>query len=290
MQDLFASIEDEVDISAKSSDKLTDKSFTFIPLASGSSGNCYFLQSPEMTILIDAGIGPRTIKKRLKDAGHKLEEVQGVLVTHDHADHIKGLGHLGEKLYLPIYATETCHSGINRSYCMTQKLSTSVHVIEKDCPFQLGDMVVTPFEVPHDASDNVGYKIELDNKVFCFATDIGAVTDTIARQVNNAQYLVIEANYDEDMLDRGPYPIHLKKRIKGGRGHLSNNQCAQLLCEQSNPLLKRVWLCHLSQDNNHPMLAEKTIEEGLLKAGRLVNEEVTVDVLKRRGISGVFKL
>lgn len=290
MQDIFTSAEDEVDISAKGTDTITEKSFTFIPLASGSSGNCYFLQSPEMTLLIDAGIGPRIIKKRLKLAGHNLEEVQGVLVTHDHADHIKGLGYLGEKLNIPIYATEICHDGINRSYCMTQRLTTSAHIITKDCSFELGDMTVTPFDVPHDASDNVGYRIELGHKVFCLATDIGAVTDAISHQITQAQYLVIEANYDEDMLDRGPYPAHLKQRIKGGKGHLSNNKCADLLSKQSNPLLKHVWLCHLSQDNNHPMLAKKTIEQGLLAAGRLVNEEVLIDVLKRQAISGVFKL
>ena len=136
----------------------------FISLASGSSGNCYYLGTDTYGILIDAGIGIRTIKKTLKDFNILMESVRAVFVTHDHADHIKAVGHLGEKMNIPVYTTARIHEGINRSYCMTEKLSTSVRYLEKQVPMMLEDFRIESFEVPHDGTDNVGYCIEIDGK------------------------------------------------------------------------------------------------------------------------------
>lgn len=145
----------------------------FISLASGSSGNCYYLGTDTYGILIDAGIGIRTIKKTLKDFNILMESIRAVFVTHDHADHIKAVGHLGEKMNIPVYTTARIHEGINRSYCMTEKLSTSVRYLEKQVPMMLEDFRIESFEVPHDGTDNVGYCIEIDGKVFSFLTDLG---------------------------------------------------------------------------------------------------------------------
>ena len=187
----------------------------FISLASGSSGNCYFIGTDAYGILVDAGIGIRTIKKHLKDLGIGLDRIRAVLITHDHADHIKAVGHLGEKFGIPIYSTPEIHIGINKSYCVTEKLSTSVRYLSKGTQIQIEDFRITAFEVPHDGTDNVGYCIEVDGKTFSFLTDLGHITSTAAGYICKANYLILEANYDEEMLKMGSYPQYLKERIFG---------------------------------------------------------------------------
>ena len=253
----------------------------FLSLASGSSGNCYYLGTDTYGILIDAGIGPRTIRKELKDFGLSLDMVRAIFITHDHADHIKAVGSLGEKFGIPVYATPETHHGINRSYCMTEKLSTCVRHLYKETPMMLEDFKITAFEVPHDGTDNVGYCIEVDGKVFSFLTDMGHITPTAAQYICKANYLIIEANYDEEMLKMGPYPEYLKTRIAGENGHMSNRETAKFLAENINEGLKYIWLCHLSRDNNHPELAYKTVELTLRDKGIIVGKDVQLAALKR---------
>ena len=254
----------------------------FLSLASGSSGNCYYLGTETYGILIDSGIGVRTIKKSLKEYGLALERVKAVFITHDHADHIKSVGTLGEKYGIPVYTTPEIHVGINKNYCMTEKLtSASVRYIHKEEPIQLEDFKITAFEVPHDGTDNVGYCMEADNKVFSFLTDMGEITPTAAQYICKTNYLVIEANYDEEMLQMGPYPQHLKVRIAGPNGHMSNRDTATFLAENLNENLKNIWLCHLSKDNNHPDLALKTFEYIFRSKGIIVGKDVQLAALKR---------
>ena len=253
----------------------------FLSLASGSSGNCYYLGTDTYGILIDAGIGIRTIKKVLKEYGLVFEQIQAIFITHDHADHIKAVGTLGEKYGIPVYATPETHKGINRSYCMTEKLSTCVRHLHKDTPMELNDFKITAFEVPHDGTDNVGYCIEIDGKVFSFLTDMGYITPTAAQYICKTNYLVIEANYDEEMLRMGSYPQYLKERIIGKNGHMCNKDTAEFLSENFNEGMKHIWLCHLSKDNNHPELAYKTVEFALKSKGILVGKDVQLAALKR---------
>lgn len=253
----------------------------FISLGSGSSGNCYYLGTDHYGILIDAGIAARTIKKELKGLGISMESLRAVFVTHDHADHIKALGGLGEKLHIPIYTTRRIHEGINRSYCMTEKLLTSARYLEKEQPMQLEDFCIENFEVPHDGTDNVGYFITAGDKHFAFLTDLGEITDTAARYIRQANYLVLEANYDRDMLRMGPYSEHLKRRIASRTGHLCNADTARFLADNITPRLKYIWLCHLSKDNNHPELAYKTVEMALQDKGIQVGKDVELCALKR---------
>lgn len=259
-------------------------------LGSGSSGNCYYLGYGNSGILIDAGIGIRTIKKSLKEAGISLESIEAVFITHDHADHIKSVGYLGEKHHIPVYTTSLVHEGINRSYCTTLKLKESMRFLEKESPMQLGCYTITSFEVPHDGSDNVGYCIEVGNKIFTFATDLGEITPTAANYIDRANYLILEANYDHEMLQMGSYPEYLKKRITGRRGHLSNSATADFLAEHITEELKHIWLCHLSKDNNHPELAYKTVEFKLRSKGVLVGKDVMLTVLKRTTPSELYYL
>ena len=261
----------------------------FISLASGSSGNCYYLGTDKHGILIDAGIGIRTIKKDLKELNLSLSNVRAVFVTHDHADHIKAVGHLGEKYNIPVYSTREIHEGINKSYCMTEKLSSSVHYINKGEPMSLDEFKISAFEVPHDGTDNVGYCIEIGDKTFSFLTDLGHITETAAHYICKANYLILEANYDLEMLRMGPYPKYLKERIAGPNGHMSNTDTAEFLAENINENLKYIWLCHLSKDNNHPELAYKTVEWKLKSKGIIVGKDVQLIALKRSSPSDFYE-
>ena len=261
----------------------------FICIASGSSGNCFYLGTDEYGILIDAGIPVRTIKGALKDVGLDFERVMAVFVTHDHADHIKSLGTLGEKYNIPIYATRATHIGINKKYCMTQKLVSCMRYVEKDVTLHFKDFLITPFEVPHDSNDNVGYFIQLEDKCICFITDIGHITDTVASYIARAHYLVLEANYDEEMLTHGNYPQYLKERISGPYGHLSNKTTAKFLAANITEHLKYIWLCHLSRENNHPELAYKTVEWELRGVGVIPGKDLYLSALKRTTPSELYE-
>lgn len=254
----------------------------FMSLGSGSSGNCYYLGTDMYGILIDAGIGIRTVKKIFKERGLSLSTIRAVFITHDHADHIKAVGHLGEKHNIPIYTTLEIHQGIRRSYCVTEKLS-ALHIcyIQKEETVEIGDFSITCFEVPHDGTDNVGYCVCIDGKTFTFITDIGHITDTAARYISRANYLIMEANYDESMLQMGPYPQHLKQRIAGERGHMCNKVMAEFIANHFPKDLKYLWLCHLSKDNNHPELAYKTVELALKEKNIIAGKDVEVIPLKR---------
>ncbi len=260
-------------------------------LGSGSSGNCYYLKTEKCSLLIDAGIPVRPLKKKLREYGFSLEEVSAVLITHDHADHIKAVGNLANDMAKPIYATEKVHIGINNNYCTTSKVTeASRRYLYKGQPISIGDLTITPFEVPHDSSDCVGYCIQQQSLTLCLATDVGEVTPAVAEAIGKANYLILEANHDEEMLAQGPYPAYLKSRIRGGRGHLSNRQCADALVTYASPALRQVWLCHLSEENNHPELARKTIETVLRGYGIVAGVDFQIDVLNRQTPSGVFEL
>lgn len=263
----------------------------FLCLGSGSSGNSYLIKSAETSILIDAGLGIRSLKKSLKEYGFSLDNLDAVLITHDHADHIKAVGHLANDHNKPIYATELVHMGINRNYSITSKLTAAhQHLLNKGHQTTIGDLNITPFEVCHDSTDCVGYQIEHQDTTLCIITDCGHITEPVAQAIMVANYLVIEANHEESMLASGPYPAYLKGRILSPQGHLSNHQCAQALVEHATPRLKQVWLCHLSEENNHPELAKKTIAQILRENGIIAGKDFLLEVLKRKTPSGPFAL
>ena len=260
-------------------------------MGSGSSGNCYCLFTENDGLIIDIGVGLRLLKKHFRDYGLSMSRVHYVMVTHDHADHIKSVGSVSYEYQLPVYATSIVHEGIDRNYCVTRKIESGLrHFVEPGVTITLGDFVVTPFSVPHDSSDNVGYFIEAEGVNFCVITDAGTVTDTMKPFITRADYLVIEANHDPEMLRQGPYPQHLKERIASERGHLSNVDCGQALVENMGEQLRHVWLCHLSEENNHPELARKTVEAILRSYGIIAGKDLQLDVLKRKMPTGIFDL
>ncbi|MBR6757796.1 MAG: MBL fold metallo-hydrolase [Bacteroidaceae bacterium] len=260
----------------------------YMSLASGSSGNCCYLGTEEYGILIDAGISIRSIKKILKDNNISIEHIVALLITHDHADHIKAAGHIGEKMGIPVYTTSTILNGMNRNYCMAEKIYSAHREIVKEIPFKIRDFEITAFEVPHDGSDNVGYSIRYHNHTFVLATDMGHITETAARYLSQANYLVIEANYDATMLQNGPYPLHLKRRIVAPRGHMDNAETAEFLATTYHTELTHIFLCHLSLDNNHPQLAYKTIENRLYNEGIRVGKDVELVTLARNHASQLY--
>ena len=261
---------------------------SFLSLASGSSGNCYYLGTPEYGVLIDAGIGVRSIKKILKDKEIDFEKIVAVLVTHDHGDHIKTVGCLGERYNIPIFSTEPVHDGIDRSRFVEETLFQSRRIIEKEVPFMIRDFRIEAFEVPHDSSDNVGYLIQFGNHRLTIATDVGNITEKVARYLCMANHLVLESNYDEEMLKFGSYPDFLKERVSSKTGHLSNQDAAEFLATYYSPEWKNVWLCHLSRENNHPELVYKTVDIRLLQEGIRTGKDINITVLKRMTPSDVF--
>lgn len=263
----------------------------FISFGSGSSGNCYLLYTGNDALMIDAGVGVRTLKKHFRDYGLSLSQVHHLLITHDHADHIKCVGSISNDLHLPVYATAPVHQGIDRNYCVSRKVDVADrHFIVVGQRMVIGDFAVTPFAVPHDSSDNVGYMIETEDVTFCIITDAGHITDDMAKYITKANYLVIEANHDLEMLMAGPYPAHLKERISNGTGHLSNSACGEAIAQHMSENLHHVWLCHLSEENNHPELARKTVEATLRSYGIIAGKDLQLDVLKRTMPTGIFCL
>ena len=263
----------------------------FMSFGSGSSGNCYYIATDKDALLIDVGVGLRSLKKHCREYGIQLHTVHHILITHDHADHIKSVGSLSYELSLPVYATEAVHQGIDRNYCVTRKIADKLkHIVIKNTCIKLGDFSVTPFDVPHDSTDNVGYYIEADGQSICIITDAGCITQEMCEYINRANHLVIEANHDIEMLNHGPYPQYLKDRIMSDNGHLSNTSCGNAIVENMSVNLKNIWLCHLSEENNHPELARKTVEAILRSHGVIAGVDVRLEVLRRTLPTGVFEL
>ena len=263
----------------------------FISFGSGSSGNCYYFGTATDGLFVDIGVGLRTLKKHARDYGISLSSVRRILITHDHADHIKSVGAFCHEFNVPIYATEKVHQGIEHNYCVQRKLPKEQKLyLESGTTVRLGDFLVTPFSVPHDASENVGYKIEVGNLVFVIMTDAGSVTEEMKAIIAEANYLVIEANHDVEMLLGGPYPKYLKDRIVSPIGHLSNKDCGHVLAENVSERIKHVWLCHLSEENNHPELARKTVDAILRSYGIIPGKDMELEVLKRKMPSEVYEL
>ena len=263
----------------------------FISFGSGSSGNCYYLATETDALIIDIGVGLRGLRKNCKEYGVNLQKVHHVLVTHDHADHIKSVGSMSADFSLPIYATREVHAGINRNYCVTKKVAVELaRYLEKGKTVTLGDFQVTPFGVPHDSADNLGYFIEAGGTDLCLMTDAGTVTDEMKTFISRAHHLVIEANHDEEMVMSGPYPQFLKERILSATGHLSNRSCGEAIAQNMSEHLKHVWLCHLSEENNHPELARKTVESVLRSYGIIAGADLQLEVLKRNSPTGPYEL
>lgn len=253
----------------------------FLSIGSGSSGNCYYFGDNTHGILIDAGIAARTVRVALRSIGTDFDRIRGVFVSHDHVDHIKSIGTLGEVFHLPIYATAKTHNGIDRSWSVTQKLNGSRKEMEIGSKTQVGEFSVTPYEVSHDATESVCFQIAYRSHKILVATDLGCANEDICRLIRQSNIIVLEANYDNEMLNNGSYPYLLKQRIISESGHLCNEETARLLAENWHEGISHIYLCHLSKDNNLPHVAKDTVETCLRDSGIAVNHNVRIEPLNR---------
>lgn len=219
--------------------------------ASGSSGNCLLVDNEDTGLLIDAGISLRRIRTALQQAGHCMQDIGGVLITHEHSDHISGLKMLVKYHQLPVYAPRTV---ANRLRGLLPEIGDSLREIPVGEPFTVGNLTVLAFHTPHDTDESVGYRVEGDG-IYAHATDMGCVTEEVLRALTGADTVLIESNHDEEMLRYGPYPVHLKRRILSDRGHLSNDNCAKLARTLADSGTRRIILGHLSRENNTPQKA-----------------------------------
>ena len=194
-----------------------------------------------------------------------------LLLTHDHSDHVRyAYNIVRNHKHIRLFCTNRVLGGILRRHSISKRIKDYHHPIFKEIPFKIADFEITAFEVPHDGTDNMGFSIEFDDRRFVLATDLGAVTDRARHYMSRANYLVIEANYDLDMLRFGKYPEYLKARIQTENGHMDNVATGAFLKDIINPDLKYIFLCHLSQDNNTPSKALKAVREALESAGKVV--------------------
>lgn len=231
-----------------------------LSFGSGSSGNCYLLSASCGHLIIDMGIGLRTLRKYFSDYGLHLTDIRAALLTHDHADHAKSIGSLAHDMFLSVYATRKVFGGIDGNYVIKRKVAQELRkYITNNESFDIEDFHITPFHVPHDSHDNVGYRIECEGVVLVIVTDAGSVTEEMQQYIAQADYLLIEANHDEQMVRYGRYPAFLKQRILSDIGHMSNSTCGHTIAKCHSPHLRHVMLCHLSQDNNNPEKALDTI-------------------------------
>ncbi len=257
-----------IDEADRAADTVSRKHLHYISFASGSSGNSCYVGNDRGGIVIDAGIRADQIEDILHDHGVSMRHVKALVLTHDHSDHVRySYSLLRNNKHLSLYCTPRVLNGLLRRHSISKRIKEYHTPIFKEIPFKVADMEITAFDVPHDGSDNMGFSIDFEGHRFVLATDLGAVTDRARYYMSMANYLVIEANYDSDMLRLGRYPEYLKARIRAGNGHLDNRDTAAFLKEIINPRLKYIFLCHLSKDNNTPVRALKEVRDALVERG-----------------------
>ena len=260
-------------------------------IASGSSGNCIYVGSDATHLLIDVGISGKRTEQGLKELGISPKELDGILITHEHADHISGLGVISRKYGVPIYATRGTVEEMKRCRSLGKVDEELFHPIQADKKFTIKDLIVDPMRISHDAAEPVAYRIRYGDKKVAVATDLGFFNDYIVECLKGMDALLLEANHDVNMLQVGPYPYYLKQRILGERGHLSNENCGRQLSRILHDKLQGIVLGHLSQENNLPELAYETVRvEVTLGDNPYKADDFPIQVAKRSERSPVIRI
>ncbi len=228
----------------------------FCPLSSGSKGNCIFLGTKRTKVLIDAGISAKSISKRLSEINVTLDEIDAILITHEHSDHILGLKLLAYKMGIPVIANHETAKGIVETFHDCPKFK----IFSTGETFEFGDLEIHPFSIPHDTLDPVAYTIKVDGLKLGFCTDLGFATSLVQAQLRHCDYLYLEANHQPSMVHASPRPQIYKQRVLSKSGHLSNEACGHLLTQVSHAGLKHVHLAHLSSECNNPETALSVIQ------------------------------
>lgn len=260
-------------------------------IASGSSGNCIYVGSEATHLLVDVGISGKRTESGLHELGLTGRDMDGILITHEHSDHISGLGVLARKYEIPIYATAGTIEAMRYDKSLGNLEEGLFREVQEDKKLTIKDLTVNPMHISHDAAQPVGYRISYGNKKVAVCTDLGVYNDYTVECLKGMDALLLEANHDVNMLQVGPYPYYLKQRILGDRGHLSNENSGRLLCRILHDNLKTVLLGHLSKENNLPELAYESVRmeinlgENPYKAG-----DFDIRVAKRSEVTPVVEI
>ena len=243
--------------------------FKYCNLYSGSSGNCSYIESDNTKLLIDCGVSSKKLEGALNSIGLSLQEIDGILISHEHNDHVKGLSAVCKKYHIPIYANNPTFTNITQNVPdeLRKKFNTNEY-------FEIGDVKVYPFSIPHDAADPCGFNLFFENKKFTIATDIGHIDNKVLHNLDESDFLLLESNYEITMLQCSKYPYLLKKRILGPNGHLSNDDAGLVISELLKNGVQNIMLGHLSENNNFPELAYQTVID------KIIAKNADIDKLK----------
>lgn len=252
--------------------------FRFCSLYSGSTGNSLFVETNNTKILVDTGESCKKIVEALSNIDVSINSIDGIIITHEHIDHVKSLGTISKKFNIPVYAnSKTWDAMPMQKDKIDEKNIRTFNVKEA---FEIGDLKINPFSIPHDAANPCGFNIYHDDNKISIATDLGHVTSEILHDLENSSFVLLESNYDLNILKCSSYPYHLKQRISGPNGHLSNEIAGKTITHLIDTGLKQVMLGHLSKENNFPELAYKTVAESLLE-NNFDESSIRLSVAKR---------
>ncbi len=260
-------------------------------IASGSSGNCIYAGTEKTSLIIDAGISGKRIEEGLNEIGHTTKEMCAILITHEHSDHISGLGVLARRHGIPIYATAGTIKAILNCKSVGEISEDLFHEIQPDADFTIGDMTISPVSVSHDAAQPTAYILRQGKSSMAVMTDLGKFDSAIVQRLQRLDLLLLEANHDVHMLQAGRYPYYLKQRILGDKGHLSNELSGQLLSQVLHDQMKAVILGHLSKENNYEQLAYETVRLEIDMSDNSYHAgDFPIHVAKRDAVSDIYEV
>lgn len=257
-------------------------------LFSGSSGNSTYIGNNDTHILIDAGQSGKQIIEALRHVGIKPSDLDCILITHEHSDHIKSAGLLSRKFNLPIYANESTWIAMEKH--MEEVSSANVRVFDDSKIFLVNDIAIKPYPIPHDAASPVGFCFFCGKKKVSIATDLGHTNSEILNTLMDSDMVILESNHDPGLLQSGPYPFFLKKRIMGKKGHLSNIDAGHVLVDLVKCRVTHALLAHLSKENNLPQLAYNTVKDILLEGGIKPDRDIMLDIAHRNIVGNIYYL
>ena len=251
----------------------------FCSLYSGSSGNSLFVETENTKILVDAGVSSKKIENALENLNVDPSTLSGILITHEHTDHVQGLGTFAKKYDLPVFVNQKTLDAMPKQKEKIAEKNIKKFTIEEK--FEIGDIKVKPFSIPHDAANPCGFNIFADNKKISIATDIGHMTNGIMKNLEDSIFVLLEANYDPEVLKFSHYPYYLKTRIAGPNGHLPNEEAGKTLAHLLNSGLQQAILGHLSKESNFPELAYKTVIEEIISSSNYNENSLNLNVASR---------
>ncbi len=236
--------------------------FNFYSLFSGSSGNSLFVKTENTNLLVDIGVSSKKVENALSTLNFDPANLDGILITHEHTDHVQGLGTFAKKYNIPVFVNQKTLDAMPKQKDKIPEQNIHLFTIEEK--FEINDLKIKPFSIPHDAANPCGFNIAKDNSKISIATDIGHITNGIIKNLENSKFILLESNYDPEVLMYSHYPYSLKTRIAGPTGHLSNEEAGKTISYLLTCGLKQVMLGHLSKESNFPELAYKTVVEQLM--------------------------